>query len=439
MMARFDLKITKSDRSDGKIQLNVIVPAKIIPNIVRGATYALAMQNQINLKDVAEEDIIPTVIEKVGEPQYLAFLNYYASNSLAPFAVAEKNIDIIMEPQTETTDQLTEGKDFRFIAIVTPKPVYELENYEPVQVKLPAVTVTEEEIKNQMLGLAESFAVTAADEGAEATKGAELTIAIDTKDAKSGEAIPNLTAPKRVYTVGDGFLSEEFDNAVIGMKAGESRSFEWGLPGMEGTEPKPVKSTVSLTQVNKRIVPAITDAWVEANIPGANNVEELKQMIRKEGMDYKTREQEESKLFFTASELAKRFKGTISDEIYEYTRANMLQGLSASLKQQGTDLKTYLASQGMDEQQFSMQLMLQVRESLRQGFALDALAKHLKLTVTEEDYNDAISRIAPGREQQARQEFEGSGRTYLITEAALRTKANKWLIETATFEYIGQA
>jgi len=83
-----------------------------------------------------------------------------------------------------------------------------------------------------------------------------------------------------------------------------------------------------------------------------------------------------------------------------------------------------------------MQLMMQVRESLRQGFALDALARHLKLKVTDEDYEDALKRIAPGHEEEARKEYEGTGRTYLITEAALRTKANKWLYDTATFEYM---
>jgi trigger factor len=100
------------------------------------------------------------------------------------------------------------------------------------------------------------------------------------------------------------------------------------------------------------------------------------------------------------------------------------------------DIKQYLQQQGMDEQQFSMQLMMQVRESLRQGFALDALASHLKLTVSDEDYTDALARIAPNHVEEARKEYENAGRTYLVKEAALRTKANKWLYDNATFEYI---
>jgi trigger factor len=438
IMVRFDLKIIKSEREDGKIQLNVTVPAKLTGNVIKSGAFALAMQNQINLKDVAEDEIVATVIEKVGEPQYKAFINYYACNSLAPFAVQEKGLEIIMDPQAETTDEIVEGREFRFVATVTPKPQYELESYEPVKVKITRPVVTDAEIEAQLYALAENFASTVADEGAEVADGQEISIAIETTEVATGEPMRNLTAPKRVYQTGDGFLPAEFDDAIRGMKAGESRSFEWGLPGLEGQEPMPVSSTVTLLQVNKKIIPAITDAWVEAKIPNANNVAELKEMIRKEGEEYKAKELEAQKFFTTASELATRFKGYIADEIYEYTRANMLQGIQASLQQQGIDLKTYIQQQGMDEQQFSMQVMLQVRESLRQGFALDALARHMKLTVNDDDYKDALSRIAPGREDQARKEYEGTGRSYMINEAALRTKANKWLVETATYEYFEQ-
>jgi len=43
--------------------------------------------------------------------------------------------------------------------------------------------------------------------------------------------------------------------------------------------------------------------------------------------------------------------------------------------------------------------------------------------------------MAPGHEKEARQEFELTGRMYLIREAALRNKANSWLVETATINY----
>ncbi|MDR0501105.1 MAG: hypothetical protein LBG97_07720 [Coriobacteriales bacterium] len=437
-MAQFDLKIAKKERSDGKIQLDVTIPARITGNIIKGATMAMAMSNKISLKDVQEADIISTVIEKVGEPAYNAFINHYAMVSMAPFAVSEKALEIVMEPETESKDQLCANKDFRFVVVVTPKPHYELKSYDPVTVRLPKPVVTEAEIDAQLVALAENNAQSMADDDACVQANSEIVIGIETKHKESGEQNSILTAPKRVYKLGDGFLPAEFDEALIGMKAGESRTFDFNLPGIEGSEPTPVTTTVTLTQVNKRVIPAITDAWVEANIPEAKNVEGLRKMVHEQGTEYKNKEFENQKFFMAASELATRFIGSIPDEIYEHTRANMIQGLTASLQQQGMTIKQYLEQMGMDEQQFSMQLMMQVRESLRQGFALDALARHLKLTINKDDYEDALKRIAPNNVEEARKEYEQSGRTYLINEAALRTKANKWLYDNANFEYIGE-
>jgi trigger factor len=396
----------------------------------------MAMQSRINLKDVAEEDVRSVVVEKVGEPALDAFVNQFAMAATAHFAITEKALDIVMEPQTETSEEIKEGRDFSYTLIATPKPSYELESYDPVSVKLQRPTVTDEEVEQRLYYVAEQRTQSVPEEGAVAEAGKEMVFSIDTTDKESGEKIDNLTAPRRIYQIGEGFLPEDFDEGIKGMKPGESRTFDWGLPGMEGTEPKPVTSTIEILQINKKVIPAVTDAWVEDTIPGAKTVDDLREMIRREGMEFKEKEFEDQKFFVVASELAKRFKGRISDDLYEYTRTSLLQNLTQSLEQQGMTLEQYLKQMGMEEQQFSMSVMMQVRETLRQGFALDALAKHLKLTLTEADIEDAIHRIAPGNEERARQEYEGTGRTYLLNEAALRTKANKWLLETANIEYV---
>ncbi len=434
-----NLKITQKELEDGKIQLTVTVPASATDDILKGALFVLAMQNKLDMQNIKLENLEEEVLNAVGEPQYRAFANHYAMNAMAPFAISQKNIEPIMEPQLNSGMEITRGKDFSFVAIVTPKPHYELSSYDPVTVKIPKITITEEEIDNQILNLAERSATTAADEGAEVAGGSEISFGIETSFKDDGEKIPHLTAEKRIYQIGSGFLPEEFDANLLGMKADESKTFDFDIPGIQGAEgamaePRTATTTVNIIQVNKRVVPAITNAWVEVNMPEAKNVEGLRKMMREQGMEYKTKERENMKFFMTASVLAERFKGYIADEIYEYTSGDMVANLKEQLKQNGMTLPQYIQSMGMEEQQFNMQMMMQVRETLRQSFSLDALARHLKLTVSEEDISDTLSRMAPGNEERARADIEGSGRSYLLREAATRTKANKWLVETATFE-----
>ncbi|MDR2714103.1 MAG: hypothetical protein LBB42_01020, partial [Coriobacteriales bacterium] len=183
-------------------------------------------------------------------------------------------------------------------------------------------------------------------------------------------------------------------------------------------------------------VPAITDAWVAENVPEAKDTAGLRALVREEGMLYKAQEIEQLKYIGAASELAKRFTATIPDEFYEHTRNELMASLTEQLQLAGKTLEDFYSQQGFGEQEFSMQLMLQTRETLRQGFALDALAHHLKMTVTQDDIEEALERISPNNKEEARQHFDATGRGWQLKEAALRTKANKWLYETATYKSI---
>lgn len=441
--SEINLKVVQKELEDGRIQLNITVPAGTTGDIFKGAMFSLAMQNKLDMQNIKMENLEREVLEAVGEAQCNAFASHYAMNAMAPFAITQQNIEPIMDPEVSTGGQIVAGREFSFVAVVTPKPRYELSSYDPVTVQIPEVTVTDEEIDAQILNMAERAATTVADKGAEVTSGVEIVMGISSKFKDTGEEIGNLTAERRVYATGSGYLPEEFDEQILGMKDGESKTFDFDLPGMPGGEgelgkPRTATTTVNIIQVNKKVVPSITDAWVEVNVPEAKNVEGLREMLRKQGMEYKNKEQENMKYFMTASALAQRFKGYIADNIYEYTQGDMLANLNEQLKQNGLTLQQYIENMGMDEQSFNMQFMMQVRETLRQSFALDALARHLKLSITEEDIADTISRMAPGNEERARADLEGSGRTYLLREATVRSKANKWLVETATYEIVDQ-
>lgn len=438
-LTKVKLKTVRKDLEDGKIQLTITIPAETTGDLIKGAVFILALQNKINMEKVKPEELDSIVIETVGEAQYHAFINHYAMSSMTPYAITENSIEPIMEPQFNSGVEIAPGKDFTYIALVMPKPHFELSSYDPVTVKLPKITVTEEEIDAQLNNLAEQAARSEADEGAVVAAESEVIFAIKTAFSDNDEPIEHMTADRRVYTLGEDFLPKEFDEQLVGMKAGESKTFSFELPGIENFDGTPgptrtVTTTVDLIQINRKVVVALNDVWVKANVPEAKNLEGLREMIRKQGIEYKTNEQEGTKFFLVASALAERFQGFIPDEIYEHTRDDMLANLREQLKQSGMSIEEYAQSMGMEQQQFNMGFMMQVRETLRQSFALDALARHLKLSVEEEDIQDALSRMAPEKEEAVRTDLEGSGRSYLLTEAALRTKANKWLVDTAIFE-----
>ena len=87
------------------------------------------------------------------------------------------------------------------------------------------------------------------------------------------------------------------------------------------------------------------------------------------------------------------------------------------------------------EQQLGMMLMLQTREMLVQGFALDAVFRHEHLTLNDHDIEAACRSMNPqANPKQTRQQFEQSGRGFALRESAERLKANQWALEHAVIK-----
>jgi trigger factor len=435
------MKVKRSTSSDGKIKLQVTVPTGKIKEVIRSIDIQLAMRNGISPQ--SPEGLTAAVKEKVGEAYYRSFVDFQAVQFLASFAVTQERLAIIGPPQVTTTGITVDpNKELAFTVEVTPKPSYEIEDFGPVRIRIPRVQVSDAEVDQQLVALAESRVTFEKDDDHPVQDGNDVLFSIEAVDEK-GDGIKGLTAKRRSYTLGQNFMPGDFDKNLIGMEVGETRTFTvtekdpLSSAEAEGEErTMTVTFTITLLEIQKRIIPAITDAWVKANMPGLSTVPELREKIREQGIAQREKELANMKSFLAASELAKRFKGSIPDELYEMTRDDLMQTLQQNLKAQGKTMQEFIQEQGGNEQQFSMQLMLQTREVLTQGFTLDALARHLALEVTDEDIAQTFHLMAPGHEREARMEFELTGRMYQIHEAALRNKANKWLVENAEVEYL---
>ncbi len=433
------LKIKRKDVGEDKIELQITAPAASVDEAIGFATMQMAYQNGIN---PASENLMTAVIDKVGEAYYKSALSFAVSEFIAPFAVTQEKLSIIMRPQVAVGNQeVAPGREFSFKATVTRKPQYELKSYDPVSIKIQKAKVSDAEVKAQMAGITENFAAWEKDEDKPLSEGDDLMFKISAIDS-DGEEIKNLTADRRLYTLGQNFMPDGFDENLVGMNIGEEKTFEMLLPGIKSADPEnptdadKVTITVQILERQKRVIPALTDAWVKKSVPGCNNIAELEDQIRQQMLGARENETQNMTAYFAASELAKRFEGKIADEFYEFTRGELMAQMEASLRQQGRTLQEFIETEGGGQQGFSMQMMLQVREMLIQGFSLDALARHLNLKVEPEDIEATYSQMAPGKEDMARQEFEKTGRLYLIYEGALRNKANKWLVETAEIEYV---
>ena len=86
-----------------------------------------------------------------------------------------------------------------------------------------------------------------------------------------------------------------------------------------------------------------------------------------------------------------------------------------------------------------MMMMLQARQMLASGYALDAVFRHEKLSVTDADLKAAAAQLNPQDPAGAKRQMEEAGQGFALREIAERQKAAEYLVAHATVKDLESA
>ena len=101
-------------------------------------------------------------------------------------------------------------------------------------------------------------------------------------------------------------------------------------------------------------------------------------------------------------------------------RDEMANRFAANVEAGGTTWQAYTADPSFDMERFKAQMTASALTALRRGLALDALAEHLGIEVTEADILAAVLPMSgPGQQQVAAQAMFDSGQLPQLCEVAL--------------------
>jgi trigger factor len=432
------MKVKEKKIDNETLQLTVEVSAEDVNNALHQAQLNFA--NTMGMRPVKNKTVAQVAEEQMGIKDLDSLVTQGAIESFVPLALDKKNIIPAYPPQPTPKTQFKRGQAFIFEMQVTLKPNYELTSYEPVEIKVERFKADEGAVDKQLAEIADRYKLYVDDPDADTSKPVEKGdhICIAMHAFEDGVELKNLATEGRTYTVGEGYMPEGFENEVLGMKIGETKTFTFDGPDFDedfNEIIKQVEATVTVLGRQKEEAPVIDDAWVQANMPMYRNLEELRNSIS-QGLDAQARDQYDAYVQqLAAAEAAKRFEGKIADEVYESTRDTLVSNIRQDLKSQNMTWENFVEQNG-GEQQMSMMIMLQTRQMLVQGYALDAVFRHEKLTLTDDDIEATCHAMNPQvNPKQLRQQFEQNGRSFALRESAERLKANKFLVEHAKITY----
>lgn len=434
------MKVKQIKKDGNSIVLEATASAQDVARALQTAAEAFAMA--MGLQPEPNKTVDQAISEKLGIRDIDKVVGQGAIDSLIPLALDKRNIIPAYPPKANADQEITRGKDFKFTLDVELRPEYELASYEPVDVEVHKFEIDETLIQAELNSMTNQYTTYVKDESVSPDyalkKGDFAKIAIEAI-GPDGKPYKNLNTTGRTYAIGQGHMPDAFDSQIQGMKTGDEKSFSFAAPSFDenfNETEEEVECTVKVIEVLKEQAPELDDEWVQKNMPWFKSADELKQSIRKtiemgqrEGYDAYVRQ-------VVAAAWAGRFEGKIADEIYENMTRQLADNLRLDLQQQGKTWDQFVEENG-GESQLNMMLMLQAREVLTQGFALDAIFRHFKLVVTDADIEAVCHAMNPQADpKQLRQQIEEHGQGFALRESAERYKANIYAVENANITYV---
>lgn len=416
------MNITASDVKDSKLTATVTIPAADVDAAIKKAYRDMAKKYRFPGFRAGKAPR-PVIDNALGKDAGLAQATNDLLAASEPQVLNELDIVPVKEGDYSKVELVKDHEDYTYEVELELRPDCKLSSYDPVKIEMPPAEVTEAEIDSQvemLMGYHASF-----EDVEDRPVEADDYVTVDIENVANAEAL----AGERMIAMGAGSLPEAFDKALLGMKiGGRAKTVKW-TPEAEGAEEASCK--VKVKAIRARKMPELTDEFVKENF-GFDDIAAMRDAIKLELEQDKSSKLPALKENRAVAELATRLDLEKVPEDYEQSVFQELaQQFLTNLQQRGMSLDQWLQASGMDSAQFISDLHRQANDVARESLALDSLAKHLKIKVTDKDVKAEFERAGVEDVEASEKSFVEQGRMPAIHESIRRSKAVDWLVENA--------
>ena len=274
---------------------------------------------------------------------------------------------------------------------------YTLTSYEPVHKILERPEVPAHLVDQEIDRLLEEQS-TYHDSERDTVRFGDYLILTTTNALVAGSPMPMLEMHEGFYRAIGQDMPIVFDDALIGMKVGETKSIdiEVGPRLLADEEPSHLTIDATINKILERESPELTDDYIAETFPPAKNADEFRAQVAHS---------------FTPNPIAKsdpQFEAIVATELGN----RLVEEIHASDVPKGDDLANF-----------------------RITCAIDALADHLGMDVDDAEMVDLIPADTADQRRQIYEHFEKQGQLDELKANIRREKTLKWLVSESTVDY----
>lgn len=407
-------------------KLTVRVPAKeVAARYNRGLA---EVQKTAKLKGFRPGQVpLPVVKQYYGEDVRHRLFHNLIDESYQ-HAIRKENLKAVGQPRIETPEHQTgagehdhsikEDQDLTYVATVEVLPEISVKGYTGLALSKDNVAITDENVetvvKNLLDQQAELVPATSglADASGKSTsrpvkKGDFVDLAfdggivtatgIDRKEGMKGS---------RVIEIGSESLIAGFEDHVIGLRSGESKTFRIKFPDdyfEKDIAGKEAEFTVNVNEVKEKKLPELNDEF--AKTMGYEGVSDLRAKAKDHLLKQKTDEVDRKLRSDLLEQIIEKNQFDVPAALIESQTRALAQDWAQELKRQGLDDKMIQSAVMSEIENLKKRSEQQVRASL----LLEAIAAQEKIEVQSEDYDTELKTLAASMnvEEDKLKEFYG--------------------------------
>lgn len=351
-------------------------------------------------------------------------------------ALEEKKLQPVQDPVLDDVAYQS-GKPLTFKATFEVRPPVSASGYHKVPVTIARREVTAEAIDATLQGLAERAAKLEALTGRPVQKGDYIVGVLSCRFIKGKGR--NLSNEPLVLEAGSDKNHPDFNAAVLGLEAGQSRSFEttypadWSAEALRGCT---VAYTIEIKEIKKKVVPPLDDDLAR-ELGKFQSLQELKDQVtdqlRRRAREAEAAEAKDQILAY----LVDRHPLEVPDTLVESQIDGRLEGIVREMIARGVE-PTRAA---VDWQEERRKLRPAAVSSVRAGLILDAIGAQEGIEAKEEDVNDWLRDEARRRNASVtalKDDLVENGRLAGLRRQIGREKVLDFLLDDATITHEGK-
>lgn len=380
-----------SKKEVSQTELTVTVPKEDFAPFVERAIGTLAKSIQIKgfRTGKAPRNL---VMEHVGQERVLHEAMDLALPHFFAKAAVEEDVQVVGRPAV-TVQEIGLALAFRFTATVDVIPEITLGNMSILSAKKKVISVSDEQLTRELKHLANMRSKTAQVDRPAQTSDIALVnfqIQIDGNTIEGGESKNHPVA------IGEGGFVPGFEDGIVGMRAGEEKTFPIHFPeeySKKELQGKQAQATVTVISVQEKIMPVLDDAFAQSLGAAFTTIDELKEKLRANMQQEFTLKEDERYTAELAEQLMEAATfDTIPASLIEHEIDRRIEEFVTMLSYQQRTIEEYMLQHSTTLADMRNTMKDSATKQVKIGLALRELAKQHDITATEKEIADEVSK-----------------------------------------------